>query len=58
MIPSTARAGTFVRVFEERVLQAHYLFRARLTRLTRLNEVANPSPAPAVVAFNMFNALI
>ncbi len=28
---ATARAGTFVHVFEERALRAQYLFRARLT---------------------------
>ncbi len=32
MLQATARAGTFVRVFEERALRAQYLFRARLTR--------------------------
>ncbi len=35
MIQATARAGTFVRVFEERALRAQYLFRARLTRAWR-----------------------
>ncbi len=32
MIQATARAGTFVHVFEERALRAQYLFRTRLTR--------------------------
>ncbi len=32
MIQATARAGTFVRVFEERALRAQCLLRARLTR--------------------------
>ncbi len=32
MIQATERAGTFVRVFEERALRAQYLLRARLTR--------------------------
>ncbi len=32
MIQATARAGTFVRVFEERALRAQCLFRAGLTR--------------------------
>ncbi len=61
MIQATARAGTFVRVFEERALQAQYLFRARLTGETEaavVNGVANPSPAPALIALNIFNALI
>ncbi len=39
MIQATAHAGTFVHVFEERALQAQYLFHARLTRAWRGGDV-------------------
>ncbi len=39
MIQARARAGTFVRVFEERALRAQYLFRARFTRAWRGGDV-------------------
>ncbi len=39
MIQATARAGTFVCVFEERALRAQYLLRARLTRAWRGGDV-------------------
>ncbi len=39
MIQATVRAGTFVRVFEDRAVRAQYLFCARLTRAWRGGEV-------------------
>ncbi len=48
MIQATARAGTFVRVFEEHMLCAQYLLRARLTRAWRGGDVRGASETSPV----------